>query len=123
MENAKREKTAVVRILATFNNIRIYAIDEDGNIIRYVSSAELGYPKTKRTCPEAAKAVSRLIINSLKFDGISKITIQEKGVGEATNIALEVFKNSGIEIISIRNITPIPHNACIPNKRINKKEK
>lgn len=104
-------------IHSTFNNSIITITDLQGNVLCSASAGKIGFKGSRKGTPFAAQqAAFRCAQEALKF-GIKKIHIRIKGPGGGRESAVRAIQSAGIEIKSIRDITPIPHNGCRPRKR------
>ena len=102
----KNVPEGVVHIHATFNNTIVTITDKDGNAISWASSGGLGFKGSKKS---AAKAAYDL--------GMRKVEVFVKGLGPGRETAIRSLQTAGLEVTSITDVTPIPHNGCRPPKR------
>lgn len=106
----------VVYIQASFNNTLITITDKTGNVLAWKSSGTQGFSGSKKSTPYAAAEVTKVLIDSMKDMSISQAEVVVKGVGSGRDSALRVLGGSGIDILSITDKTPVPHNGCRPRK-------
>ncbi|WMC20177.1 MAG: 30S ribosomal protein S11 [Enterobacteriaceae bacterium PSpyr] len=107
----------IVHINATFNNTIISISDIKGNILISTSSGAVGFKGTKKSTPFSAQiAAEKIAIFAKKF-GIKNLEFKIKGPGPGRESAIRSFNNLGFNIISIIDVTPIPHNGCRPPKK------
>jgi small subunit ribosomal protein S11 len=106
-----------VFIQATFNNTIISIADEQGNVIAWGSSGSAGFKGSRKSTPFAASTAVDQVTLRAKEAGLQKVTIQVKGLGAGRDAAIRAFKNANIEVTSIKDVTPQPHNGCRPPKR------
>jgi small subunit ribosomal protein S11 len=117
----KREKlhvpNGVVHILASFNNTVISITDTEGNLIATSSSGAVGFKGSRKGTPFAAQQAASKAAGFAKEHGMRTVQIHVKGPGAGRESAIRAMQASGLEVKSIRDITPIPHNGCRPPKR------
>lgn len=99
-----------VYVFSSYNNTIMSLTDNRGNVLAGVSAGAIGFKGTKKSTPFAASKVADTLSISAKNKGIEKIDIFIKGVGAGRDSALRSLGTKGFEILSIRDITPIPHN-------------
>ena len=112
----RKTKEAKVYINSSYNNIIITLTDLKGNVLMWSSAGSIGFKGPKKATSYAASKVSNILIEKAKKFGIEKIAIFVKGVGSGRNSAIRSLASHGLEIVSITDITPIPHNGCRPPK-------
>jgi small subunit ribosomal protein S11 len=103
-------------VLATYNNTKVTLADVDGNVVAWSSSGALGFSGAKKSTPFAAAQVGELVAEKAKQMGIKEISAVIKGVGPGRESALRAFVGTGIQLTSIRDETPVPHNGTRPPK-------
>jgi small subunit ribosomal protein S11 len=117
----KRERlnvpSGLVHILATFNNTIISITDLDGNLLSASSSGAVGFKGSRKGTPFAAQQAATIAANAAKEFGLRSVQVHLKGPGAGRESAIRALQAAGIEVKSIRDITPIPHNGCRPPKR------
>jgi small subunit ribosomal protein S11 len=117
----KREKlnipSGIVHILATFNNTIISITDTEGNLLAASSSGAVGFKGSRKGTPFAAQQAATIAANAAKEYGLRVVQVELKGPGSGRESAIRALQAAGIEVKSIRDITPIPHNGCRPPKR------
>ena len=117
----KREKLSIpagmAHILATFNNTIISITDLEGNLLTTSSAGAVGFKGSRKGTPYAAQQAASIAANAAKEYGMRTIQVRLKGQGAGRESAIRALQNSGLEVKSIRDITPIPHNGCRPPKR------
>ena len=104
---------AVAHIHSTFNNTVVSIADKDGNVIAWASSGTIGYKGSKKKTPFAAGLAAEAAANC----GVVKVEVKVKGLGQGRENAIRSLQTAGLEITSISDETPIPHNGCRPPKR------
>ena len=106
-----------VHIHTTFNNTVITITDSEGNAISWASAGTLGFKGSKKSTPFAA-GMSAEAAGKAAYDmGMRKVEVFVKGLGSGKETAIRSLQTAGLEITSISDVTPIPHNGCRPPKR------
>jgi small subunit ribosomal protein S11 len=113
---ASRSHLGKVCISSSYNNTIVSLSDENGNILCWKSAGSIGFKGTKKGTPFAASKVAEAISEIIKKLGIEKVHVLVKGIGSGRDSAIRSLAARGIEIISIKDVTPIPHNGCRPRK-------
>ena len=113
----KVDAAGEVRISATFNNIIISFTNKSGQVISWSSAGKMGFKGSKKNTPYAAgQAASDC--GKVAFDlGLRKVEVFVKGPGSGRESAIRTLQVAGIEVTSIKDITPLPHNGCRPPKK------
>lgn len=106
-----------VHISATFNNIIISFTNKQGQVISWSSAGKMGFRGSKKNTPYAAQQAAADAAKVAIDAGMKKADIYVKGPGSGREGAIRSVANSGIEVTSIRDITPLPHNGCRPPKK------
>ncbi len=107
----------VAHIHATFNNTIVTITDTQGNVISWSSAGALGYRGAKKGTPFAAQLASEAA-GKIAFDqGLRQLDVEVKGPGAGRESAVRALANVGLQVLSIEDTTPIPHNGCRPPKR------
>lgn len=109
-------KEASVYITCTYNNTVITLADQNGNVLAWATSGNLGFKGSKKATPFAASKVAEAITQKAQKLGIDKAKIYVKGVGGGRDSAIRSLANKGLELSLIKDVTPIPHNGCRPKK-------
>lgn len=113
----KHVPKGVAHIKSTFNNTVVTITDEQGNVLSTCSTGQVGFKGTKKGTPFAAQqAAESASVKALEF-GLKLIDVLVNGPGAGRETAIRAIQSAGIEILSIRDVTPIPHNGCRPRKR------
>lgn len=112
----KHISVGTANIQATYNNTIITLTDLDGNVLAASSSGRVGFKGAKKSTPYAASIVARDAINKAKVYGLQSVDVYVKGVGAGKESAVRALNANGLNILSIKDITPIPHNGCRPKK-------
>lgn len=111
------EANGVAHVKATFNNVIITLTDSYGNTISWASSGKMGFKGSKKNTPFAAQVAGEAVAKQAYDLGLRKVDVLIKGPGSGREAAIRSLQTAGLEIMSIKDITPIPHNGCRPPKR------
>ncbi len=111
------EPVGQVYIKATFNNIIISITNMNGQVISWASAGKMGFKGSKKNTPYAAQTAAANCAAVAHEAGMRKAEVFVKGPGAGRESAIRTIQNSGIEVTTIRDITPLPHNGCRPPKR------
>ncbi len=106
-----------VHITSTFNNIIISFTNKAGQVISWSSAGKMGFRGSKKNTPYAAQQAAADAAKVAMDAGLKKVDVIVKGPGSGREGAIRSVANSGIEVITIKDITPIPHNGCRPPKK------
>jgi len=106
-----------VYIKATFNNVIVSITNTSGHVIAWSSAGKMGFKGSKKNTPYAAQRAAEDCAKVAYDLGMRKATVFVKGPGAGRDAAVRVINNIGIEVTSITDTTPIPHNGCRPPKR------
>ncbi len=109
-KNRKNLGTGVLYIQSTYNNTRVSLTDLDGNLFFTSSAGSLGFKGAKKGTPFAAAKVGEVIGELALGVGLKDVTISVKGVGAGRESAIRSFVGKGFDIVSIKDVTPVPHN-------------
>ena len=115
-ETLKKIKKGRVYIFSSYNNTIITLTDLGGNVLGWASAGSIGFKGTKKATPFAASRVAEAITQIVHKIGIEKIEVLVKGIGSGRESAIRSLAARGLEIVSIKDTTPIPHNGCRPPK-------
>lgn len=113
---SKIGQEAIVYIYSTYNNTILNLTDLNGNTIYQTSAGKVGFSGTKEGTPFAGAQAAELLAEIIKKLGIEKIQVYVKGIGASRDMALRTLAAKGVNIVLIKDITPIPHNGCRPKK-------
>ena len=117
----KRERKNIERgaahIQSTFNNTIVTITDETGNVIAWSSAGALGYKGSRKSTPYAAQMAGEAAGKAAIDHGMKLIDVDVKGPGPGREAAVRALQTAGLEITTINDVTPIPHNGCRPPKR------
>ncbi|OHA55367.1 MAG: 30S ribosomal protein S11 [Candidatus Veblenbacteria bacterium RIFOXYC1_FULL_42_9] len=101
-------------ILATYNNTIITLTDQTGNVLVNCSAGQVGFKGPKKSTPYAAGIVVRTALEKVRDYGLKEVEVLIKGVGVGREAAIRALYANGLNLVSIRDITPSPHNGCRP---------
>jgi small subunit ribosomal protein S11 len=113
----KNVSTGVVHIKSSFNNTIVTVTDTAGNVISWASSGAVGFKGSRKSTPFAAQQAAERAANAAMEHGVRRVEVQVKGPGSGRDTAVRSIQNTGIEVTSIKDVTPVPHNGCRPPKR------
>ena len=116
VEVPQKIKEGKIYISSSYNNTIITLTDLQGNVLTWSSAGNIGFKGTKKATPFAASKVAEVMARAAKKLGIEKVAILIKGIGSGRESALRSLAARGLEITSIKDVTPIPHNGCRPPK-------
>ena len=111
------ESNGIAHVKATFNNVIVTLTDMYGNTISWASSGKMGFKGSKKNTPFAAQLTAESAAKEAIDSGLKKVEVLIKGVGSGRDAAVRSLNTSGLEITSIKDITPLLHNGCRPPKR------
>ena len=103
-------------VQASYNNTIIAITDEKGGVLAWSSAGSLGFKGPKKATPYAASKVAGAVMEKIKKTGLNEIEVFVKGIGSGRESAVRSLANQGLNIVSIKDITPIPHNGPRPKK-------
>ena len=106
-----------VHIKSSFNNTIVTVTDINGNAIAQSSAGALGYRGSRKSTPFAAQQASETAAKAAMEHGLKTVEVFVKGPGSGREAAIRALQAAGLEVLSIRDVTPVPHNGCRPPKR------
>lgn len=117
----KKEKknvpTGIVHIQSTFNNTIVSVTDPGGNVLSWSSAGVQGFKGSRKSTPFAAQMTAEDAVKKAMEFGMRNVDVFVKGPGAGRESALRSLQSAGLNILSIKDVTPIPHNGCRPPKR------
>ena len=113
----KNISTGIVHIKSSFNNTSVSITDTEGNVIAWASSGGVGFKGSRKSTPYAAQQAAERAANAAMEHGLRRVEVQVKGPGSGRDTAVRSIQNTGIEVTSIKDVTPVPHNGCRQPKR------
>jgi small subunit ribosomal protein S11 len=108
----KAIKTGVLYISSTYNNTYLTLTDPQGNVLTWVSAGKIGFKGTKKGTPYAAAKAAEVMAQTIEKLKLEELKVKVKGFGTGRESALRTLAAKGVNIVSIEDITPIPHNGC-----------
>ena len=119
--SGKKEKKniphAVATVQASFNNTIIAIADQEGNVLAWSSAGRIGFKGSRKGTPFAAQLAAANCAEHAKENGVRSVDVRVTGPGAGRESAIRALQANGIDITSIKDTTPIPHNGCRPRKR------
>ena len=110
----KQVRTGCVHIQATYNNTIVTLTDLQGNVLAWSSAGHMGFRGPKKSTPYAAGVIVRDAAERVKPYGLSEVNVFVRGVGSGREAAIRALHANGLQVLAIRDVTPIPHNGCRP---------
>jgi small subunit ribosomal protein S11 len=119
IKRSERKNIAVgqAHIKSTFNNTIISITDPTGNVISWRSAGQVGFKGSRKSTPFAAQLAAEQCAKDAMEHGMRKVSVFVKGPGSGRETAIRSLQATGLEIASIQDCTPVPHNGCRPRKR------
>jgi len=115
-KGSKNISRGIVHVTATFNNTLVSVTDALGNSIGWSSAGKMGFKGSRKSTAYAAQVVSQDACRQAMGHGLKEVDVRVKGPGSGRESAVRAVQGLGLEILSIRDVTPIPHNGCRPKK-------
>ncbi|GAB7387270.1 30S ribosomal protein S11 [Bacillaceae bacterium] len=113
----KNVASGVAHIKSTFNNTIVTITDPQGNTISWASAGTLGFKGSRKSTPFAAQMAAEAAAKAAMEHGMKTVEVAVKGPGAGREAAIRSLQAAGLEVSTIRDVTPIPHNGCRPPKR------
>ncbi len=111
------ESQGIAHIKATFNNVMITLADRNGNTLSWATAGKMGFKGSRKNTPFAAQVSAESAAKEAFDMGLRKVDVLIKGPGSGREAAVRALQTAGIEVLTIRDITPMPHNGCRPPKK------
>ncbi|HEX9885135.1 MAG TPA: 30S ribosomal protein S11 [Longimicrobiales bacterium] len=111
------EAEGVAHIKATFNNTIVTIADTKGNTVVWASSGKAGFKGSKKSTPFAATVAAEQAGREAVAMGVRRVTVRVQGPGSGRESAIQALATSGLDVTSIQDVTPLPHNGCRPPKK------
>lgn len=116
-KHLKNITLGIVHIQASFNNTIVSIADRDGNVIVWSSPGLVGFSGSKKSTPFAAQVAASEAARKAKDFGIQSVEVLVKGPGSGRESAIRALQAAGLNVTSIKDVTPMPHNGCRPRKK------
>ena len=116
-KHAKNIAAGIANILATFNNTQVTITDAQGNLIGWSSAGRVGFKGSRKSTAYAAQQVAQDAARQAMAHGMKEVEIRVKGPGSGRESAIRALQAIGLEISTIKDVTPVPHNGCRPRKK------
>lgn len=107
----------VAHIKATFNNTHVTITDQTGNTVSWGAAGAVGFKGTRKSTPYAAQRAADKAATAATRHGMREVEVRVKGVGSGRESAIRALSTSGLKVLSIEDVTPLPHNGCRARKR------
>jgi small subunit ribosomal protein S11 len=116
-KGSKNIISGIANILATFNNTLVSITDMQGHVIGWSSAGRVGFKGSRKSTAYAAQQVAQDAARQAMSHGMREVEVRVKGPGSGRESAIRAFQAIGLEITTIKDVTPIPHNGCRPRKK------
>ena len=113
----KINPNGIVHIKATFNNTNITVSDEFGNVVAWATAGKAGFKGSRKNTAYAATVASEKVASEVVSMGMTTVSVRVKGPGAGREAAVRAIQHAGIRVVSIKDVTPVPHNGCRPPKK------
>ncbi len=111
------EAEGIAHIKATFNNTLVTITDTQGNVVTWATSGKAGFKGSKKSTPFAATVAAEAAAREAVNLGMKRVHVRVQGPGSGRESAIQALAAAGLQVKSIRDVTPIPHNGCRPPKK------
>lgn len=116
-KHAKNVSAGIANILATFNNTQVSITDMHGNLIGWSAAGRVGFKGSRKSTAYAAQMVAQDAARQAMAHGMKEVEVRVKGPGSGRESAIRALQAIGLDISSIKDVTPVPHNGCRPRKK------
>ena len=113
----KNVESGAAHIRSSFNNTIVTITDLQGNAISWASAGEMGFKGSRKSTPYAAQTAAETAAKIAMEHGMKTVEVYVKGPGQGREAAIRALQTAGLEVVMIKDVTPIPHNGCRPPKR------
>ena len=113
----KNIEKGAVHIRSSFNNTIVTITDLNGNAISWASAGELGFRGSRKSTPFAAQTAAETAAKAAMEHGLKTVEVYVRGPGQGREAAIRALQAAGLDVVMIKDVTPIPHNGCRPPKR------
>lgn len=104
----------IVHVQATYNNTIVSITDKSGNVVGWSSAGKNGFKGPKKATPFAASMIVKDVVDRIKENGLTEVDVIVRGVGAGREGAIRALNANGLKVLSITDVTPVPHNGCRP---------
>ena len=115
--NVKVDANGQLHVHSSFNNIIVSLANSEGQIISWSSAGKMGFRGSKKNTPYAAQMAAETATKAALVHGLKTVDVMVKGPGSGREAAIRALQACGLEVTSIKDVTPVPHNGCRPPKR------
>lgn len=116
VKSSQHVSRGTAHIQATYNNTIVTITDVKGNVVAWSSAGAMGFSGTKKSTPFAAARVAEAVAEKVKKVGLFEVAVRVSGVGSGRDSAIRALANHGLNLLSIKDVTPLPHNGPRPRK-------
>ena len=116
-KDRKNIEKGQAHIQSTFNNTLVTLTDMDGNALSWSSAGSLGFRGSRKSTPFAAQSAAEVATKAAMEHGLKTVEVYVKGPGAGREAAIRALQAAGLQVTSIKDVTPVPHNGCRPPKR------
>ena len=113
----KNVATGIAHIQSTFNNTVVAITDVNGNVVAWSSAGSRGFKGSRKSTPFAAQVTAESAARKGMEHGLQKVEVFVRGPGSGRETAIRSLQAAGLEILGVKDVTPVPHNGCRPRKR------
>jgi len=113
-KGSKNVSSGIVHVTATFNNTQVSVTDRNGNVIGWSSSGKMGFKGSRKGTAYAAQVVSQDACRQAMGHGLREAEVRLKGPGSGRESAVRAVQALGVDVVTIKDVTPVPHNGCRP---------
>ncbi|MGH9171366.1 MAG: 30S ribosomal protein S11 [Acidimicrobiales bacterium] len=113
----KNVNYGVAHIKSSFNNTIVSITDQEGNVLAWASAGNVGFKGSRKSTPYAAQMAAEQCARRAMEHGVRRVDVLVRGPGSGRETAIRSLSTVGIEVVGIKDVTPIPHNGCRPKKR------
>ena len=115
--NVRVDAIGQLHVHSSFNNIIVSLANNEGQIISWSSAGKMGFRGSKKNTPYAAQMAAETATKAALVHGLKTVDVMVKGPGSGREAAIRALQACGLEVLSIKDVTPVPHNGCRPPKR------